>query len=383
MVLGYLLGCRSNPDDSQLDQFIASTLKGSQTPGIAACVVKEDEVIWSGGYGWADIAARKRMTPDTLLNIASISKTVTATAIMQLWEEKKFGLDDDIGDYLSFSVRNPRYADTPITFRQLLTHSSSINDGPSYISGYACGDPTVRLMDWLYSYFDLSGENYDAKENFHPWEPGSSDVPEAVDPYSNLGFGLLGGLVESISDMAFAKYCKERIFEPLGMKNTAWYIDDIDKSQHAIPYSAASGPRFLTISGDDDTNPADDSDYYEHCLYSFPNYPDGGIRTSVNQLSRFLRAYIGQGEHNANRILRASTVRSMLSHEHFGRGLCWSEIELQDGNSAWGHSGGDPGVSTYMGFNSKDNRGVIVFANYDGDDRVGRIAERLIRHGQS
>ena len=138
-------------------------MQSRATPGIAACVVRGDQIEWSGGYGWADIAGKKPMTPDTIQNIASVSKTITATAIMRLWEEKSFGLDDDVDDYFPFPIRNPRFPSTAITIRQLLTRTSAITDGPAYEPSYACGDPAMSLMDWLQAYFDPLGSNYDAE----------------------------------------------------------------------------------------------------------------------------------------------------------------------------------------------------------------------------
>jgi CubicO group peptidase (beta-lactamase class C family) len=89
------------------------------------------------------------MTDKTIQNIGSISKTITATAVMQLWEKGKFKLDDDVNGYLPFKERNPYFPDDPITFRELLTHKSSIKDGPAYEDSYACGDPTISLKDWI------------------------------------------------------------------------------------------------------------------------------------------------------------------------------------------------------------------------------------------
>ena len=236
-VASNLLGCSAarKDDYSVVDAYIRDMLKTDSSPGIAACVVRGDQIDWSAGYGWADIAGKKPMTPDTIQNIASVSKTITATAIMQLWEEKRFGLDDDVGEYFPFPIRNPRFPFTAITIRQLLTHTSSITDGPAYEPSYACGDPTMSLMDWLQTYFDPVGSNYDAENNFLPWPPGTLNPPDEPDSYSNLAFGLLGGLVEITSDQPFAEYCQQRIFDPLAMHDTGWFLKDIDEAQHAVP----------------------------------------------------------------------------------------------------------------------------------------------------
>ena len=105
-------------------------------------------------------------------NIGSISKTVVATAVMQLWEKGKFQLDDDVNERLPFAVRSPSHPDTPITYRLLLTHRSGIADSPAYGSSYACGDPSLPLEAWLKAYLTPGGRYYEKEANFHPWKPG-------------------------------------------------------------------------------------------------------------------------------------------------------------------------------------------------------------------
>lgn len=362
----------------RIDAFMEEAMQSGATPGIAACVVRGDQIEWSAGYGWADIAGKKPMTPDTIQNIASVSKTITATAIMQLWEEKRFGLDDDVDDYFPFPIRNPRFPSTAITIRQLLTHTSSITDGPAYEPSYACGDPTMSLMDWLRGYFDPLGSNYDAENNFLTWMPGTLNPPDEPNAYSNLAFGLLGGLVEMTSGQPFADYCQQRIFDPLAMHDTGWFLDNIDTAQHAVLYGAEPEPRLSTASGNE--NASIDSKYYGHCLYSFTNYPDGLVRTSVNDLSKFLRAYIGLGQFDSIRILNESTVQVLLTESHSRQGLCWYQPEHLTGDpTIWGHGGGDPGVRTRMDFSQRHKTGVIVFSNFDGWVLVPEISRKLFR----
>jgi len=114
-------------DSVTLDSFIVAKMEQYHFPGLAACIVKDDKIIWKNNYGYANIEQEKLVSDSTLFYIASVSKTFTATVIMQLWERGMFELDDDVNDYLSFNVRNPNHPDIPITFRMLLTHTSSIS----------------------------------------------------------------------------------------------------------------------------------------------------------------------------------------------------------------------------------------------------------------
>jgi CubicO group peptidase (beta-lactamase class C family) len=181
---------RALAQERGLDDFIEAERRFLRIPGLAACIVKSGQVAWSKGFGWADIAQRVPMDPDrTVQDIGSISKTVVATAVMQLWEKGQFQLDDDVNERLPFAARSPSHTDTPITYRLLLTHRSGIADSTAYRSSYACGDPSLPLGQVGQAHLEPGGRSYDKGANFHPRRPG------AKSEYSNVGFGLLGYLV--------------------------------------------------------------------------------------------------------------------------------------------------------------------------------------------
>jgi len=124
-----------------LGDFILEYVKGDQIPGSSAAIVVKERLVWAKGSGWADVEKKIPLTADTIQNIGSISKTITATAVMQLWKKEAFDLDDAINGHLPFRIRNTVFPDAPITSRQLLTHKSSIKDGPAY------GEIANRLFD--------------------------------------------------------------------------------------------------------------------------------------------------------------------------------------------------------------------------------------------
>jgi CubicO group peptidase (beta-lactamase class C family) len=361
--------------DSGLDADIERLMREGKIPGLAAAIVKGDRLVWSHGYGWANIKQGVRMDPArSIQNIASTSKTVTATAVMQLFEQGKFGLDDDVNRYLPFPVRNPHHPGIPITFRQLLTHRSSIADGPAYGASYGCGDPSMNLFTWLEAYLTPQGRFYNPTTNFHPWKPGEQgDVKSPLGRnYSNVGFGLLGFLVESVAGVPFPQYCQAHIFGPLGMTNTGWMLKDINRPSHAALYTAPDESdaeetkrlQNLGFLGRDWERPDSSSTaYLPFCLYSFPNYPDGTVRTSVDQLARFLIAFMNGGTSGGVQLLKPATVASMLTPQVKSdpkQGLCFFNIDLGE-NRVWGHDGADPGVGTMMFFRPSDGVGVIVF----------------------
>jgi CubicO group peptidase (beta-lactamase class C family) len=376
---------RSEVRESGIDAFIAAERRSLRLPGLAACLIKSGRVAWSKGYGWSDIAKRVPMDPDrTVQNIGSISKTVVATAVMQLWEKGEFQLDDDVNHRLPFAVRNPSHPSTPITYRHLLTHRSGIADSVAYQSSYACGEPRLSLDDWLRGYFEPGGRYNDKQANFHPWKPGEKSA------YSNLGFGLLGYLVERISGEPFSQYTSNKIFKPLGMMRTGWLLSEVDVVAHAVPYVPAADGDSLAkelevyrkqglLAGETVRDPLS-GEHRPLCLYSFPNYPDGSLRTSVNQLAQFLLTYINDGVFGEARLLAADTIRLMLTPQTATtpmQGLCWT-TQSRDGQRHWGHGGSDPGVRTAMSFRPSDGVGVIVFVNRSGVD-LSRISDRLFR----
>jgi CubicO group peptidase (beta-lactamase class C family) len=321
------------------ESYISQQIALNKIPGIAYSVVKGKQIVWSGAKGYSNLENKIPMDTDLVMNIASISKTFTATAVMQLWEQGKIRLDADINDYLPVSIRNPNHPDQSITLFQLLTHTSSIKDGKAYDASYSDGDPQISLEDWIRGYLLTGGPYYSASQNFSKHAPGSQH------DYSNVGYGLLGYLVEQISALPFNEYCHQYILDPLGMNQSGWFLHEVDTSRHITPYEFAQGKN----------TPLN--------LYSFPNYPDGLLRTSVNELSRFLIAIMNGGSYEDARILKKSTLKKMLSIQlegDEGQGLCWHQISFE---SLWGHSGGDPGVATYMFFSPETKIGIITFQN--------------------
>jgi CubicO group peptidase (beta-lactamase class C family) len=296
-------------------------------------------------------------------------------ALLQLWERGLFDLDADVDAFLPFAVRNPRYPDASITFRQTLTHQSSLADGPAYLASYACGDPALPLGAWLESYLSPAGASYAPDDNFHPFEPGSRFA------YSNIGFGLAGYLVETIGGRPFHHYCRDNIFAPLAMPHTAYHLADLDLTQHALPYTTGDSD-FLQALRPEGSQPSSLDDPYPLCLYSFPNLPDGLVRTSVHQLARFLSCILNGGTLDGAQLLQTATVERLLTAElrnPFGAGtrlgLGWMALPFR-GAHVWGHSGGDPGVSTQMWFSPETNVGAIVFAN--AEVRLEDSVERLL-----
>jgi CubicO group peptidase (beta-lactamase class C family) len=336
-------------EPAELDSIIEEMLETDHIPGLAACLIKDDMIIWTGAYGYADIRRNIRVTDSTLFMLASISKTVTGTALLQLWEKGFFELDDDMNHYLPFPVVNPHYPDSSITFRMLLSHTSSLNDNWDVMnSTYVPGDSPIPLSEYVRAYFTPQGEFYSASRNFNTWPPGTRWE------YCNHNFVLLGYLVETITGIPFDQFCQDFIFSPLGMNETSWFLANLDPDNVAMPYGYTNG-KFIPYG-----------------QFGYADYPAGTLRTSTLQLARFLMTFIQDGRYEDVRILDSTTVQMMTTLQDpelsTMQGLVWFKGKVGD-RWVWRHGGGDRGVSTLATFCPEDKTGVVVLIN--GNATVG------------
>jgi len=335
--------------ENSMDEDIREVMAIRHIPGVSACVVKNGRIVWTGSYGQANIEAERQVTDSTLFMLASISKTVTMTALMQLWENEAFELDDNLADYLPFDLHIPNYPVSPITFRQLLSHTSSLKDNWSVgWATYVEGDTPWALADFAYAYFDPAGSYYNQYQNFSNRAPGTNY------DYCNHGYMLAGYLVETISGMPFADYCREFIFTPLGMEETSWFIADLDETHVAMPYRYSGGA------------------FRPEGHFGYADYPAGTLRTSASQLARFLIAFGNHGMYEGTRLLNSATVDTITTihfpHLQGNQGLAWYNRMLTN-ELVWQHEGGDLGVSTMACYSFAPGLGVIVLTN--GESSAG------------
>jgi CubicO group peptidase (beta-lactamase class C family) len=340
---------------AELDRTIEQRMREGGMVGVGAAIIVDKRLVWSKGYGFADRDRAIAFTPDTVMNIGSISKTVTGAALMRAVQDGKLSLDADIDTYLPFVVRNPSFPDVPITLRQLATHTSSITDRWSvYAQTYHYGgDSPQPLADFLADYFGVGGK-YQAAENFLPNRPGTHRE------YSNIAAALAGYIVERAVGERLDAYTQRQIFAPLRMRSTAWFLSQVPPQRHAQLYVAQNG---LSIPIP---------------LYGGTTYPDGGVRTSVADLSRFFLALLNDGAYDGGRILQRRSVREMLRFQYTAANTP-DNVALDEKNSGifWatkynvtriGHGGSDPGVKTEMLSDLDKRVGVVVFTNTSLDD---------------
>jgi CubicO group peptidase (beta-lactamase class C family) len=321
--------------------YASNQLALTHTPGMSVAMVRGGHTAFSAGYGYADVEHARRVTPDTIFQIASVSKTVTATALMLLWEDGAFKLDDPIAPHLDFKAVDPAFPDVPITFRQLFTHTSSISDAVYDDLDFSTGD-VPSLRDFLMGYLVPGGKWYDATKSYSGAKPGT------MWSYSNVAVALLGYLGEGLSGRPLDGFTRERIFKPLGMSDTSWRYDGVSDDRLARPY--------------------DFSDAHFKCLprNRYPDWPAGLLCTTANDLAKFLASYIKAT------ILKPETIKTMFTPNSVGpaglsfpgrhQGLIWQLAPMGDRTIAF-HTGGDPGASTLAAIDAAQGTASLCLAN--------------------
>ena len=299
---------------SEVDQKILAAMWRNNIVGLSAAVFQDNRIIWSKGYGYADLRAGREATPETVYRIASISKTITATALMQLYDQGKFQLDDDISSYLGYVVRNPRYPNIKITFRQLLTHTSSIIDEGTY--NRVVEETPGLLKEIDIRTFLVPGGKYYSPENFADYSPGTGFT------YSNLSFNLIGSLVEVISRERFDRYTIRHIFAPLQMDASFDPADIQNWENFAVLYKFDQGKEIFVPSRDDYRGEKPKRLVVTAPLGSALGWgPTGAARMSVLDLSKFMLAHMNSGIYNYVRILEKNTADLMHQIQWWGYGL--------------------------------------------------------------
>jgi CubicO group peptidase (beta-lactamase class C family) len=277
---------------AKLDSFLKQKLEEYHLAGLSVVAIDSGKIVWTGYYGYQDLEKRIPVTEQTLFEAASTSKTVTAAAVMQLYAAGKFKLDDDINKYLDFKIVNPHHPNIPITFRQLLRHRAAIDDNVDYLGQFWSsnhGDPKIALGEFVRDYFSPKGKHYDKAKNFYAYAAGTKAN------YSNMGIALLGYLVERITGMPFDKYCKEKLFRPLGMDRSGWFLRDVDSTNVAMPYVYSDSLQRFERQG----------------FGGFPDYPAGSLHTNVEQFAHFLIAWTQQGKWKGNTVFDAGAIQTL------------------------------------------------------------------------
>ncbi|MFK7847085.1 MAG: serine hydrolase domain-containing protein [Rhodothermales bacterium] len=302
---------------ARIDKMAEEAVAEGNLPGIVALVARQGKIIHWKAYGKADNESNRALKRDDIFRIASQSKAITSTAVMMLWEEGKFRLDDPVSKYIpAFKnpqvLKNYKYSDTTyttvdadreITIRHLITHTSGIG------YGVIDGDERMRMIYEKAGITDLfTTENISIEESVIKLAKlPLHHTPGEKYTYSE-GLDVLGYFIEVVSGMPFDKFLRERIFDPLGMDDTWFYLPD-NKSKRLVSVQKKDGGVWVR---------------YPVTFYD-PDYPikgakrffsgGAGLSSTAKDYATFLQMYLNGGELNGKRILSRTTIKSMMSNQ--------------------------------------------------------------------
>lgn len=287
----FLASC-STPEQNA-DRAMSKIVEKNDVIGVAAVVVKNNEIIYNKSFGVKSLEDSTLLSETDIFRIASISKSFTATALMQLVEQGKISLDDDVSDLIGFSVRSPYFPDKVITLKMILSHTSSLSDAEGYFT-----------LDHINP--AVSG---DCKGSFNEWEPGSDYQ------YCNLGFNLAGAILEKVTGVRFDEYVKKNVIEKLGLYG-GHNVDSLDAARFVPLYEYEDSLKKFVRAENAYKSRSEEMKTYI-MGYSTPIFsPTGGVKISATDLAKYMMMHINYGEYNGVRII--SEESSSLCNPKFG-----------------------------------------------------------------
>jgi CubicO group peptidase (beta-lactamase class C family) len=310
-------------------------------PGVSAGIIYDQKLIWSQGFGFADLERKAPATPATIYSICSISKLFTSIAVMQLRDKGKLSLDEPVRTYLSWFKIKDKYPDAPeITLRGILTHSAGLPREAAF--------PYWTGPDYEFPSREEIIAKLSSQEELYP--------AETYYQYSNLGLTLAGEVVAAVSGEPFADYVEKNILGPLGMKATTPEIPEAERGKRlAVGYSTLlrDGSRrvvpFFLVRG---------------------LAPAAGFASTVEDLARFASWQLRLLQKGGKEVLNANTLKEMQRVQWMDadwqnpRGIGFS-VWRRDNKSYVGHGGACPGYRTQVALCPKDKIAVIVLTNAD------------------
>lgn len=361
---------------SQVDSLNSKLLKIKNqysAVGFSVAIVKNDSVVFNRGYGLKDIVRNLSTNDSTVYRIASISKFITATALMQLYQQGLFNLDDDISTHLGFTLRNPNFPNDPITIRKVLNHTSSIRDGSGYntfLSVTGSQNPPPNIKTLL-----QSGGTYYTSDMFSSSKSPSSNYFV----YANVNYGIIGTLIEKLSNQRFDVYCRNNIFLPLGISGS-FNIQDIQNINNvAVLYRYSSGNWVAQTDNYGGVKPpARDLSQYILGTNGIIFGPQGNLRISSYDLAKFMIAHMNLGVFNGVRIFVDSIGAIMHNPTWIYNGSngdnyygifntygigCSRTTELLPNETLYGHPGEAYGLISDLYFSKIKDYGIIFMTN--------------------
>lgn len=329
--------------------------------GLAVAVVKDGQIVYHNEFGYANLETQEPVKENSLFRIASISKSFSATSIMQLVEKGLVSLDTDVSDLAGFTIRNPKFPDEVITLEMLLSHTSSLNDSEGYFT-LDVVNPSVN-PNWANCYNDYA--------------------PGAGYEYCNLNFNLVGTFIERLSGERFDQYVVNHVLKPLGLYG-GYCVDSLDTSRFVSLYSFEDG---TFVEQKEAYEPRSERIANYHFGYDTPVFsPTGGMKISACDLARYMMMHMGWGTApDGTVIISEASSRSMQTPrsdpEHYGLAL-WHDYDKIPGVELVGHTGGAYGLRSAMFWAPDRSFGLVCIssgARGDFEDEQSGVLEGTLR----
>lgn len=356
--------------ETQLQRIVTE----SQTPGLALAVVKKDKIIYNKAFGMADGPGKIEATPQTIWRWWSLTKCITAMAIFKLQEDGLLDINDEVSKYLPFfKIKLQDKANIPtVTIKDLLNHSSGIPDNIPDIMGWLHyeGEPAVNQTELLKSVF----EKYSVLK-FQPGTEGSS--------YSNVGYMVLGAIIEKVSGMEYNEYIASKILKPLGMENTGFRLTEAMKKNMAVgshPFLSIESLILALYNRGDWKRIArevENGRIWFHHFY-LDSDPPSGLMGPVEDAAQFVMVCLNDGELNGVRILQKESIIQWLydgysspnklskikpfGEKDYQYGYGWF-ITTENNQKIIRNNGGAPGFGTSFCLYPDKSLGIILMAN--------------------
>ena len=342
-VLLVLLSVKAISQVENIAPAIQQIFKDEKVVGLSVAVVKDNKIIYTNSFGSSDLETGAPLTNKNIFRIASISKSFSATSIMQLIESGKLDLDEDVSNLVGFPIRHPKYPETVITLRLLMSHLSSINDSEGYFS-----------LDYI-----NPAKNPNWQKCYNDYEPGKGYQ------YCNLNFNMIGTIIERTSGERFDQYVKHHILDPLGLYG-GYCVDSLDKSRFATIYDYnVDSAKFIMSPNAYAARSEEIANYTMG--YSTPIFsPTGGMKISATDLAKYMTMHMNYGTYKEGRIITKKSSKLMQTplsvEENYGFAL-ENTTKMVDGIPLVGHTGSAYGLFSAMFFDPKKKYGIVVISN--------------------
>lgn len=339
------LGQSVQAQSQTIEEELQSIMKQYKGVGLGVAVVKDNQLIYTHSFGWKDREKQIPLQNDDLFRIASISKSFSATTIMHLVEEGKVSLDDKVSDLVGFEVKNPKYPDTDITLKMLLSHSSSLNDSQGYF--------TLDVIN--------PEKNPDVAKAYNDYKPGTEYE------YCNLNFNMVGVIIERLTGVRFDKYVHDLILKPLHIYG-GYYADELDADKFAQVYLYNDSSKTLEVEPAAYRSLKEDLKDYT-IGYDAPKFsPTGGMKISAPGLAKIMMMHMNYGTVDGVRIISEESSKLMQTpvikanetkSAYYGLAMHMRD-DLIPGVTMTGHTGSAYGLYSLMYFNAKEKYGIVL-----------------------